>query len=87
LSLAAAALYPDATRLRTGLCFLREADAEPALGLTEPATLAATDAALSAAASYTQLTMQAALRLPVLPAPTCAALGCEYQALCHGHSR
>ena len=45
-----------------------------------------TAAALARAAPYTQLTLQSALRLPVLPLNTCAALGCEYQPLCHARS-
>jgi hypothetical protein len=83
LSRVAAALYPQATTLRTGLCFLREADAEPTLQTTDRAALVALDAALRAAAPATALTLQSALRLPVLPSATCTALSCEYQPLCH----
>ena len=86
LALVASRLYPDATELRTGLCFLREADAEPVLQTADRAELIPTAAALALVAPYTKLTLQAALRLPVLPVNTCAALGCEYQPLCHARS-
>jgi len=83
LGLVAARLYPDAARLQTGLCFLREAEVEPTLRPVEPTTLAATEAALLAAAPSCTLSLTAALRLPVLPERTCGELGCEYAPLCH----
>jgi hypothetical protein len=86
LAKVAAQLYPDATELRTGLCFLREADAEPILRTVDPAAFSVVDNALAVAAPYTQLTLQSALRLPLLPQNTCAELGCEYQPLCFARS-
>ena len=83
LGLVAARLHPWARALRTGLCFLREADAEPVLLPLDPAALAATEAALARAAPLSQLPLPAALRLPVLSPRTCASLDCEYQPLCH----
>ena len=85
LGLVAARLYPDAARLRTGLCFLREADAEPVLRPVDPAALVATEAALAAAVASCELSLPAALRLPVLPESSCGELGCEYAPLCHPH--
>ncbi len=83
LGLVAARLHPSARSLRTGLCFLREADAEPVLLPLDPAALAVTETALAGAAPLSQLPLPAALRLPVLSPRTCASLDCEYQPLCH----
>jgi ATP-dependent helicase/nuclease subunit A len=83
LGLVAAQLYPEARWLRTGLCFLRDADPEPVLRPLDPAVLAAAEVALGQAAPASQLPLPAALRLPVLSPRTCAALACEYQPLCH----
>lgn len=87
LALAAFRLHPEARQLRTGLCFLREADPEPVLQATDPAELPAVESALLQAAAHTRLTLPAALRLPVLAAATCASLGCEYQPLCHARQQ
>lgn len=87
LAAAALALYPQATRARVGLCYLRDPDPSPRFVELDrsvlQALLAGLQEALQEAAGAATLTPAAALRLPVLPAPTCRAHGCEYQPLCH----
>ena len=87
LAAAALALYPQAARARVGLCYLRDPDPIPRFVELDravlDAVLAALHEALQQAAGAATLTPAAALRLPVLPAPTCRAHGCEYQPLCH----
>jgi hypothetical protein len=75
-------LGPSA-RVRVGFAYLREPDPAPRLRDAHPDEESAALRTLFAAAPL-GLDPGDSLRVPPLPAPRCAALGCGYRYRCHG---
>ena len=72
-----------ALQMRTGWASVDVVSSGAALVGAPAAQALLTKFQVAQVAADPALTPAAALRLPVLPSPTCRAHGCEYQPLCH----